>query len=212
MTSSANTNELFSALSVFQGEYKQVKFDAEVKVQTKSGSSYSFEYATLSGIIETLRPTLTKNGLSVIQTFDDKTLETILCHKSGQWILSRIPLNLQGNNQEQGAEITYKRRYAYACVCGITADEDDDSNTTDSHSFEKKTKGVEPTQKKESISPYDKAINAKVVAIDSCMFVGDVEALKMTIAKAHNDKKIQDKDFEFLMRECDKKQKSLENK
>jgi hypothetical protein len=126
------------ALVEFQTEYKQVKFDAEVKVQTRTGGSYTFEYATLAHITESLRPLWTKCGLSVIQLFNGANLETRVTHKSGEFISSTIPLRMDGSNQEQGAEISYKRRYAITCLLGVVADEDDDSNSGDGNDFTKK--------------------------------------------------------------------------
>jgi hypothetical protein len=142
--------ELSEALVKFQTEYKQVKFDATVQVRMKTGGTYSFEYATLAHITETLRPLWTKCGLSVIQTFgtEPPALITRLLHKSGEEIISSIPLRLEGSNQEQGAEISYKRRYAIACLLGVVADEDDDSNAAAGNDFQKKNGGKSKEPKK----------------------------------------------------------------
>lgn len=148
MKKSEQINELAKALSMFQGEYNQIKFDGKVKVQTKSGSSYTFEYATLSNVVENTRKILSKNGLSFTQIIDGENLLGVLMHHSGQWIESEMKMNLQGKtNQEQGAEISYKRRYQQSCILNITSDEDEDSNSIDSKGFQKEnTKKIEPKQ------------------------------------------------------------------
>jgi hypothetical protein len=157
MFKSENINELSKAVCDFQKEYEQVKYDATVKVTTKSGSSYSFEYATLSNIIETLRPIYTKHGLSIVQTMDENIIETSLLHISGQFITSRFKLNIEGQKtqQEIGAIISYNRRYAINMILGIVADEDDDANVADNNQFTKSSigKSKEPKATEKQVVP-----------------------------------------------------------
>jgi hypothetical protein len=149
--------EINKALTEFQSAYKQVKFDATVKVRMKTGGEYSFEYATLAHITETCRPIWVKHGLSLIQTFNGPNLVTRLGHTSGEVIESSIPLRMDGSNQEQGAEISYKRRYAIACILGVVADEDDDSNSAAGNDFQKSNtaKSKEPVKDKNAGLPWD---------------------------------------------------------
>jgi hypothetical protein len=56
-------------------------------------------------------------------------LHTVLMHKSGQFIQSVMPLvQATLGPQKFGSELTYMRRYAYAAILSMTADEDDDGN------------------------------------------------------------------------------------
>jgi hypothetical protein len=58
-------------------------------------------------------------------------VNTVLMHKSGQFIEKTVmlPTPTEGRNvaQEPGKIITYLRRYAYASVLGMYADEDTDA-------------------------------------------------------------------------------------
>lgn len=149
---------IYEALVSFQGEIGTIGFDATVKVITKSGSTYNFKYATLAQIVETVKPVLEKNNLSVFQGFktaDGKQLlVTIVYHTSGQSLPeSIIELRNTGSSQERGAEISYMRRYAYSAALGLVSDEDTDCDHTESKSFEKENseKSKEPIKEIEPI-------------------------------------------------------------
>lgn len=129
---SATIGELTKALSQFQGCIKQPKLNKSVKVSTKDGRSYTFQYADLGACISAAAPELQKNGLAVIQTIQGQVLVTTLSHSSGEYINSQMPLNQQTlfstAFQSIGSMITYLKRYAYCAILGIVADEDDDAN------------------------------------------------------------------------------------
>lgn len=129
---SETIGKLAEALSKFQGSLKQPKLSKSVKVATKDGRSYTFQYADLAACISAAAPELQKNGLAVIQTIQGQVLVTTLAHSSGEFIHSQIPLNQQTlfstAFQQIGSMITYLKRYAYCAILGIVADEDDDAN------------------------------------------------------------------------------------
>lgn len=129
---SATIGELTKALSQFQGSVKQPKLNKSVKVTTKDGRSYTFQYADLGACISAAAPELQKNGLAVMQTIQGQVLVTTLSHSSGEFINSQMPLNQQTlfstAFQSIGSMITYLKRYAYCAILGIVADDDDDAN------------------------------------------------------------------------------------
>ena len=129
---SATIGSLTEALSKFQGSVKQPKLNKSVKVRTKDGGSYTFQYADLGACISAAAPELQKNGLAVIQTIQGQVLVTTLSHTSGEFINSQMPLNQQTlfstEFQSIGSMITYLKRYAYCAILGIVADEDDGAN------------------------------------------------------------------------------------
>lgn len=130
MTHSEQLNELFEALSQFQSEVTTVPFDAKVKVRTKQGGSYEFEYATLGACINASKDKLSEVGLSVTQLLDDGGIKTIIGHKSGQFISGTfdMPIKDSMGPQDIGGVITYFRRYAYSAALRLNSEKDDDAN------------------------------------------------------------------------------------
>jgi len=130
MRTSETINELATALSAFQGE---------VENATKSASNPFFKskYADLAEILNTVRPVLAKNGLSLAQfpSYEGDAeqglvlVETVLMHKSGQWMscVTSTPIKGKIDPQAIGSATTYCRRYPAAAILGI-AQEDDDGN------------------------------------------------------------------------------------
>jgi len=130
--------QIAQALNKFQSNLPEVKLDATVKVQTKTGGSYNFKYATYANIVKTVLPPLIENNMAFTQTFGDGCLITSLFHISGESIESKIPINLDGcTMQEIGSRISYLKRYSLSAILGIVAEEDDDANIADGNSYQK---------------------------------------------------------------------------
>ena len=126
---SERLDELFSSLAKAQAEIDIAKTDA-------INPFYKSRYADLASVVKASRKSLTENNLSVIQrilTNDNGSmcLYTRLCHASGQWIESKMPINPNKNDiQSIGSYITYLKRYNYAAIVGVvTSDEDDDAES-----------------------------------------------------------------------------------
>jgi len=151
---------LYKALAQFQAECPRIGYDAKVKVRLQNGGEYVFEYATLQKIKDVVTPYLTKNGLCITQRFESNSetlLITELLHIEGAKISSKIvlPFKEDMSMQERGAVITYFRRYSYASILGLVADEDEDGNTVEPRvdSFQKKQGGkTKKVEKKESVN------------------------------------------------------------
>lgn len=133
---STELNELSKAMSLAQAEIK-------VAVKDSDNPFFKSKYANLKAVIETSRPALCKNGLSVMQQIipnenGQDTLVTMLCHTSGQWISSQMRIApAKTDVQSLGSYITYLRRYSYAALIGVyDGDEDDDGNTCSLASME----------------------------------------------------------------------------
>jgi hypothetical protein len=127
---SENIQELAAALSAAQAEMPAVKFNS-------TNPFLKNKYADLGAVIEAAKPVLAKHGLAVSQlvTGDGASIgvQTVLMHKSGQWMQAVVSLPLgdeKGKSQAQfaGSVITYLRRYSYASMLGMYADEDGDGN------------------------------------------------------------------------------------
>jgi hypothetical protein len=162
MTHSENLDQLFSALSAFQSQVYTVPFDAKVKVKTKGGSSYSFDYATLGALIDATQKQLAENGLSVVQLMDGNGLTTIVGHSSGQYISGNftLPFTDSMNAQERGGVVTYFRRYGYASALRLNSDKDDDANSAigNDAKFEKAPWDAQPQKQEE---PTPKRVSSK---------------------------------------------------
>ena len=126
----ADTGALYGALAKAQGAFPAIPRDREVKVQMKSGGSYTFRYAPLDTILEKVRGPLAANGLALSQLLDGADLVTMLLHESGASLSGRIPIPGSDNVQGYGSTITYLRRYAIQAILGIASEEDDDGNAS----------------------------------------------------------------------------------
>ena len=94
---------------------------------------FNRKYADLSSVMDACLPSLTANGIAVIQpTIDEngeRFVKTVLIHgETGEMLECRTPLIVQKNDmQGYGSAVTYGRRYGLMCMTGI-APEDDDGN------------------------------------------------------------------------------------
>ena len=136
MRTSKTLAELGEALSQAQAEFPILPKTKKVKVNTHDGKGYTYSYADLALILETILPITSKNGLSVVQIpiISDRgyTLVTRLLHVSGEWIESELPLKQQRDGaQAMGSALTYMRRYALSAMLCLATDEDDDGQIAD---------------------------------------------------------------------------------
>lgn len=121
MTTSDQVNEIAAALAKAQGAMKNAPLN-------KVNPHFRSKFADLASVREAVLPSLTANGIAVVQTLDAGAVLTRLLHTSGQWIESACPIPSAPDMQKMGSAITYARRYSLSAICGIAADEDDDAN------------------------------------------------------------------------------------
>lgn len=124
MISTENASaELFAALSLAQAEIENADKNA-------ANPHFKNRYADLAEVLNTIRPVLSKHGLSVSQFphYDGNlvSVTTILAHKSGGHV-SGIASCVASKPDAQGigSATTYLRRYALAAVAGIAQEDDD---------------------------------------------------------------------------------------
>jgi hypothetical protein len=131
------------------------KASSEFQPITKNSTNpyYGQKYADLSSLIEATRPALSANGLVVLQTprvIANRAVEitSMLAHSSGEFMAfdisfpawqdvkedardgSPITYRQRFDAQTIGSAITYGRRYSYQSLLNISAEEDDDGNST----------------------------------------------------------------------------------
>ena len=113
---------------------KGIKYNKKVSIKTKTGRDISFEYTTLDKIYAHVKNDNNFALLEPIGTNDagQPAVQIILIHKSGEAITSDYyTLNLphNGSKQDEGAAITYTKRYALGSFLGISTDMDNDGNS-----------------------------------------------------------------------------------
>lgn len=139
MKTSESITEISKALSKAWGTIENPKHNKTVRVQTKKGGQYTFEYTDLGGILDAIKPCFKENNLAVTQSAGTEinnnqlfvVVKTRINHSSGEWMESS-PLTVIANNsiQDMGGQITYLKRYSLSAMLGISTEEDDDANGT----------------------------------------------------------------------------------
>jgi hypothetical protein len=126
------TPELFAAIA---------KAQSEVENATKGSTNPHFKskYADLAEVLNTVRPTFAKHGLSLLQStaFEGSlvSVTTVVAHESGghvSSVASCVPA--KSDAQGIGAATTYLRRYGLAAMTGVA--QEDDDGTGASHNRE----------------------------------------------------------------------------
>ena len=106
----------------------------------RTNSHFGNSYATLDSMMESVRPILAGEGLSIVQggagpvsNVDGQivgvSVETMLLHVSGEYVSSIIVLPLdKPSAQAVGSAVTYGRRYGVGALLALTTEEDDDGH------------------------------------------------------------------------------------
>jgi ERF superfamily len=124
-----------AALVAALGELTNPGRESTATVQTKSGGTYSYAYASLDVVLDEVRPVLARHGLALTQSVEAKAdglviVGTRILHEAGEVALMAptIARVVEGGPQEVGSFVTYARRYQVLAVLGIhPAGEDDDA-------------------------------------------------------------------------------------
>jgi len=116
-------DQLFTALSKAQKEFKPAPKDA-------ANPFFKSSYADLESVVDAVRDALAKHDLCFVQktkmTEVGMCLETILGHKSGQFISGEYLIKpIKEDPQGVGSAITYAKRYALSAMLGVVTSDDD---------------------------------------------------------------------------------------
>lgn len=176
-----------------------VEAQKELKNPYNSANNPFFrsKYAPLQDVLKDVRPILTKNGLTVIQTpvgeGDLIGVKTTLLHKSGEYIISEPFLLRTSKNDPQGAgsAITYARRYSLNAVLSIAGDDDDDANSASGNDVaEKPIKSGEKTDLERVVEKIHKIVGELIEGGTSRQAISDTIKKVATIANYNNIKDI----------------------
>lgn len=127
-------DSLAAALAEFQRKLPRITKDETAQVRSEKGS-YSYSYADLADVSETVLPLLGEHGLSfsarpTINESGTFVLAYELLHTSNEKRTGEYPLPANGSAQQLGSAITYARRYCLCAVVGVHPDDEDDDGAT----------------------------------------------------------------------------------
>lgn len=162
MIFSEKNTSIAPALAKSWGAMETPKHNATVKVSTKSGGSYSFDYTDLNGIFDAARKVFKENGITIVQNSYTEAapngllacVETMFLHESGEWVKS-LPLKFPAANgmQDFGGQITYMKRYSLSSMLGLATEKDDDGNGASGNTYDYSKKGNGGGQKQQVATP-----------------------------------------------------------
>lgn len=172
MLFSEQNSNISAALAQAWSQIEAPKHNVTVKVNTKSGGSYSFDYTDLTGIFDAVREVYKENGMAIIQnSYTEVTpngllacVETTFLHSTGEWVKS-LPLKFPaaGGMQDFGGQITYMKRYSLSAMLGIATEKDDDANGASGNTYDYSNKGNNSNQRQPIPMPRDANEAAKIV-------------------------------------------------
>jgi len=104
---------------------------------SKDGQGNYGKHATISAVLDAVKPILAAHDLAVVQSFDEAdpgfvTVDTVLVHTSGETFHGgglRMPA--PNDPQKVGGAISYARRYALMTFLGLAAEDDDGQGASD---------------------------------------------------------------------------------
>jgi hypothetical protein len=134
---SPERKEIAGALAKAQAEFPVIARDQTADIATKSGGKYSYSYADLASVFESIRPALNKHGVAILQAdvLMAKDAQRFACvctttfqHESGEWCESdyEVPVVDVSDARSRASGTTYARRYGVMALAGVASQEDDD--------------------------------------------------------------------------------------
>ena len=163
--SSDSLHELFAALSKCAGQLRNAPNNKANHFAKKDKQGQPIpNYADLATVLDTIRPVLAVNGLSVTQVFHPQSddvlmLVTTIGHSSGQFQRSYLPLKANLAPQQLVAASTYLKRVALSSMLGISSEHDDDGEIVQ--------QAAEASSGQEAEAIESRAMKALAVATDA---------------------------------------------
>jgi hypothetical protein len=150
-----------------------IKQTREATIPTKSGGTFSYTYASLGSILETVKEVLAKHGLAISQSvmmpdngYQGMAVLTAIFHKAGhREVFGPTTVPFAGDARAAGSAITYARRYGLQAALGIASEADDD--------------GAEATRQQQRSDPHQAAWEVALKVND-----GDIDAAKAAFKEA----------------------------
>lgn len=138
-----NNNAIAKSLAVFAKHCPKIDLDSVAKVEKNGRVIYSYKYASLSNILNKIKPVLERAGLVVLHAMNENKIYTEIMHvETGERKISLCDIPKQTSAQQLGAWITYMRRYQLVMLLNLNCDEDVDGRAAGSPSDEVDIKEV----------------------------------------------------------------------
>lgn len=111
-----------------------VRFQSTITDAIKDKQGYGYVYADLHQVLNIVRPKLSLYDLSLLQCVSGHdnmiSVESILLHKSGQFISSKVDMPIEQQRgmsivQSAGTLISYLRRYCMMSLLGLASHDND---------------------------------------------------------------------------------------
>lgn len=139
--------DLIKLVNNLKGLEKTAKVEYNVKNKdTGKWTKKEFKYVPLDNILNKIKEDSNFALLQPIGIYNEKVgIKCILIHKSGKYLESEVyPIKESESSkiQDEGAEITYRKRYSISAFLGIATDEDTDGN--DDNATQPKTNTPSP--------------------------------------------------------------------
>lgn len=127
-------SKIYGQLLEFQKQVRVISKTSTAKIKTKNGNDYSYKFANLETIIETIKKPLEDLGLGYYHSINGNIVSCILFNAEGDKLESSLELIIDKEafmspGQQQGTAITYARRYTLSSVLGLITEEDNDDNS-----------------------------------------------------------------------------------
>lgn len=193
-------DNIYSALSAFQGELKPMAKSGHVEFPTQKGT-VKFDYTPLGEIMTNIYPLLAKHGLSVRHEVTKEGVEAILVHETYKYVPPAlalageaegstireiagsgytqgeirsgiVPIKTGGEMKDTGAALTYARRYTLTMVLGIASEDDKDVEL-----LEQSAKNAQSYAYSRAKKGIDEAKTVAAVEQATKVITRDVEAL-----------------------------------
>ncbi len=137
------------------------KAQGALNAASKDSKGNYGKYATLAELWDTAREPLSDHGLSVMQATefvgDRLAIRTVIAHTSGEWLDGLYPVKpAQDTPMGLGAALSFARRYTFAAMCGLTAEDSEAAGSAgypNGNSGNRQTTTGKPAASKPAASP-----------------------------------------------------------
>ena len=135
--------DLIELVNSIKGLEKSCEVKYNVKDKNGNWKEKKFHYVPLDNILDKIKE---NNNFALLQPIgtDENGINGVKCilvHKSGHiFETNTYPFNFNGSTkiQDEGAEITYRKRYSIGAFFGMSTDEDTDGNDPEASNSEER--------------------------------------------------------------------------